>query len=65
MNVLYSNIICCHLQVNDIQTMSNIVGYIREEQRSTIKILRKLKYTYNMILNNQISIDYPTGQFKT
>ena len=57
MNVLYSNIICYHLQVNDIQTMSNIVGYIREEQGGTVEILRKLKYIYNKIMNNQISID--------
>ena len=40
MNVLYSNIICYHLQVNDIQTMSNIVGHIGEEQGSTVEILR-------------------------
>ena len=25
-----------------------------------VEILRKLKYTYNKILNNQISINYPT-----
>ena len=57
MNVLYSNIICCHLRVNDIQTMSNIVGYIGEEQGGTVEILRKLKYPYNKTLNNQISIN--------
>ena len=65
MNVLHSNIICCHLRVNDIQTMSNIVGYIGEEQGDTVEILRKLKYLYNKTLNNQISINCPTGQFKT
>ena len=57
--------ICCHLQVNDIQTMSNLVGYIEEEQRDAVEILRELKYTYKKTLHNQISIDCPIGQFKT
>ena len=61
MNVLYSNIIYCHLQVNDIQIMSsNIVGYIGEEQGGAVKILRKLEYIYNKTLHNQISINCPT-----
>ena len=37
--------------------MSNIVGYIGEEQEYTVKILKKLKYPYNKTLNNQISIN--------
>ena len=32
-------------------------GYIGEVRGGTVKILRKLKYTYNKIMNNQISID--------
>ena len=32
-------------------------GYIREVRGGAVEILRKLKYTYNKIMNNQISID--------
>ena len=32
-------------------------GYIREVREYAVKILRKLTYTYNKILNNQISIN--------
>ena len=45
--------------------MSNLVGYIEEEQGDAVEILRELKYTYKKTLHNQISIDCPTGQFKT
>ena len=35
----------------------HLCGYIGEVRGGTFKILRKLKYPYNKILNNQISID--------